>query len=88
MPFHVDHHKPNMPLRTGYPLKVWLQIAGCGLFVLLGGIYRMANGMFSWLNWYGQPVDSGLMIAAGFLAIVFAAIPNSWLERAAKRRSN
>ena len=77
----MDAHLTWMP----HPLKVRLQIAGCGLFVLLGGVYRMINGVYSWANWYGQPVDSGLMIAVGSLAITFAIIPASWLEKVTKR---
>ncbi len=85
MAFHVGGHKPNASLRAGYPIRVRLQIAGFGLLVLLGGVYRMLNGMYSWINWRGQPVDSGLMIALGSLAILFALIADSWLVRAVKR---
>jgi len=42
------------------------------------------NGVLFVINWYGQVVYSDLLIAIGAVLIVFALIPSSWIEKAAR----
>jgi len=64
-----------------------IRIAAFGFILLLAGVYRTTTGAYSWTNSRGLPIDAGLVIAIGLVVLLLAAIPNSWFERASKRRS-
>jgi hypothetical protein len=82
VPFHLGKHKPVAPAkRAAFTLKLRLQVAGLGAFVVFLGMFRLSHGVISVVNFYAMPVASGAVVAFGCVLLLFSAIPVGWLER-------
>jgi hypothetical protein len=84
VPFHLGKHKPVAPVkRAAFTLKLRLQAAAMGAFVVILGMFRLSHGVISVVNFYAMPVASGAVVAFGCVLLLFSVIPVGWLERTA-----
>jgi len=85
VPFHLGKHKPVAPVkRAAFTLKLRLQAAAMGAFVVILGMFRLSHGVISVVNFYAMPVASGAVVAMGGTLLLFAVIPVRWLEKTAE----
>ena len=76
MPFHLGKHKPVAPVkRAAFTLKLRLQAAAMGAFVVILGMFRLSHGVISVVNFYAMPVASGAVVAFGCVLLLFSVIP-------------
>jgi uncharacterized membrane protein YbaN (DUF454 family) len=64
-----------------------LKLIGGGLAFAILGSALLLRGVQVVTHWTGQPMFSWGLIAAGGLCIVLAAIPASWIAKAASTES-
>ena len=86
MPFHLGKHKPvaGPTRRAVFTLKLRLQVAALGGFVVLLVKFRFSRGVLSVVNVYAMDVDSWSVVAMGATLVLFAVVPVGWLERIAE----
>ena len=82
VPFHLGGHKPiAAPKRAAFSLKLRLQVAAMGAFVVFLGMFRLSHGVLSVINFYAIPIPSGALAATGAILLMSAVIPVGWLEK-------
>lgn len=79
----MKHHGDPPIVRTYGRLK----LATAGLALGVVGCALLLRGVQVVTHWTGQPMFSWGLIAAGGLCIVLAAVPASWVVKAATTES-